>query len=150
GGARCQRLTLALDVHQALPAGADRVEQRMVAEPRNRDADLLGRPDHQGALGHGDLVAVDGHGHHVGSRLNSHHTAHAVEAAGSNGQPPFFWCRMISSLKYFIAEVIGTGAASPSAQKARPTMLSPTSRIVSRSSSVPSPSSSRWMARTSQ
>ena len=37
---------------QALPAGADRLEQRVVAEPRDLDADQLGGPDHQGALGH--------------------------------------------------------------------------------------------------
>ena len=39
-------------VDEALPAGADRVEQRVVAEPRDLDADLLGGPDDQGALGH--------------------------------------------------------------------------------------------------
>ena len=36
------------DVDQALAAGADRVEQRVVAEPRDLDADLLGGADHQG------------------------------------------------------------------------------------------------------
>jgi hypothetical protein len=51
GGARGQRLALAFDVDQALPAGADRVEQRVVAEPRDRDAEHLGGPDHQVPLG---------------------------------------------------------------------------------------------------
>ena len=41
---------LALDLDQALPAGADRVEQRVVAEARDRDAELLGGPDDQLAL----------------------------------------------------------------------------------------------------
>ena len=61
-GARGQRLELALDLDQALPAGADRVEQRVVAEPRYLDAEQLGGPDHQRALGDGDLEAVDGDG----------------------------------------------------------------------------------------
>ena len=50
------RLALALDLDQALPAGADRVEQRVVAEPRDLDADQLGGANHQRALGHADLV----------------------------------------------------------------------------------------------
>ena len=49
------------DVDQALAAGADRREQRVVAEPRDLDADLLGGPDHQGVLGDVDLDAVDRH-----------------------------------------------------------------------------------------
>ena len=60
GGAGRQRLALALDLDQALPAGAHRVEQRVVAEPRDLDADQLGGADHQRALGHPDLDAVDG------------------------------------------------------------------------------------------
>ena len=63
GGAGGERLALALDLDQALPAGADRVEQRVVAEPRDLDAEQLGGPDDQRALGHGDLEAVDGDGH---------------------------------------------------------------------------------------
>ncbi len=58
-GARGDRLALALDVHQALPAGAGRGQQRVVAEPRDRDAQLLGDPDHQRPLGRLDLDAVD-------------------------------------------------------------------------------------------
>ena len=42
------------DLDQALAAGADRVEQRVVAEPRDLDAELLGGADDQGALGHAD------------------------------------------------------------------------------------------------
>ena len=59
-GARGHRLALALHVDQALPAGAGRGQQRVVAEARDRDADLLGDPDDQGALGRLDLDAVDG------------------------------------------------------------------------------------------
>ena len=69
--------------------------------------------------------------------------AHAVEAAGSNRQPPFFWCAMISSRKYWMADMIGAGAASPRAQNARPMMFPPMSFSLSRSSSVPLPSSIR-------
>ena len=60
GAGRDCGLRCALDLDQALPAGADRVEQRVVAEPRDLDADQLGGADHQRALGDGDLDAVDG------------------------------------------------------------------------------------------
>ena len=53
------------DLDQALAAGAGRVEQRVVAEARDLDAELLGGPDQQRALGHGDLEAVDGDGDEV-------------------------------------------------------------------------------------
>ena len=43
----------------ALAAGPDRVEQRVVAETRDVDADHLGGADHQRALGHLDLGVVD-------------------------------------------------------------------------------------------
>ena len=48
------------DVDEALAAGAHRLEERVVAEPRDLDPDLLGGPDDQGALGHPGLDAVDG------------------------------------------------------------------------------------------
>ena len=48
------------DVNHALAAGADGVEQRVVAEARDRGADHLGGPDDQRALGNADLLAVDG------------------------------------------------------------------------------------------
>ena len=59
-GARGDRLALALDLDQALPAGAGRLEQRVVAEARDLDADPLGHPDEQLALGRGHLDPVDG------------------------------------------------------------------------------------------
>src|SRR5439155_24755713 len=46
-----------------------------------------------------------------------------VEAAGSKGQPPSFWCCMNSSLKYWMPDTIGLTAPSPRAQNARPRML---------------------------
>ena len=52
--ARRLRLGLALDLDQAGPAGRHRVQERMVAEPRDLDADLLGGADDQGALRDGD------------------------------------------------------------------------------------------------
>ena len=48
------------DLDQALAAGAGRGEQRVVAEPRDLDAQLLGGADDQRALGHLGLDAVDG------------------------------------------------------------------------------------------
>ena len=66
GGAGGRWLELALDLDEALPAGPDRGEQRVIAEPRYLDAEQLGGPDHERAPGHGDLEAVDGHAHAVG------------------------------------------------------------------------------------
>ena len=57
---------------------------------------------------------------------------------------------MYSSRKYCTDEVIGLVAPSPSAQNARPRMLSQMSSSFSRSSSVPLPCSSRRMICTSQ
>lgn len=58
-GAGRHRLALALDLDDALPASAGRVEERVVAEARDLDAQQLGGADDQGALGHADLDAVD-------------------------------------------------------------------------------------------
>src|SRR5690606_30307107 len=52
---------------QALATGADRRQQRVVAEPRDLDADLLGGPDHQRALRRAHLDAVDGQVDHLGA-----------------------------------------------------------------------------------
>ena len=59
-GAGGDRLALALHLDDALAAGAGRVEQRVVAEAGDLDAEQLGGADHQRALGDGDLDAVDG------------------------------------------------------------------------------------------
>src|SRR6266581_2156984 len=59
------RLALALDLDEALPAGPGRREQRVVAEARDGDTEPLGDPDHQFALGGPDLDAVDGQGNLV-------------------------------------------------------------------------------------
>ena len=58
------------------------VEQRVVAEPRDLDADLLGGPDHQRALGHAHAHAVDREGDEIGGRLAS-----AVETCVMPGLP---------------------------------------------------------------
>ena len=58
------------DLHQALAAGGHRVEQRVVAEPRDLDAQQLGGPDDQRALGHADLEAVDRDGDQVFALLD--------------------------------------------------------------------------------
>ena len=64
--ARRHRLTLAFDLHQALAARADRVQQRVVAEPGDLHADQLGGADHQSSLGNADFGAVDGQRHQLG------------------------------------------------------------------------------------
>ncbi|GAA5615746.1 hypothetical protein Spla01_06963 [Streptomyces platensis] len=64
-GAGGHRLALALDLDDALPAGARRVQQRMVAEARDLDAEEFGGADDQRPLGDGDLDAVDRQGDEV-------------------------------------------------------------------------------------
>ena len=56
GRTRRHQLALALDAHVALAAGGDRREQRVVAEPRDLDPQVLGRPDEQRSLRHGHGV----------------------------------------------------------------------------------------------
>ncbi len=62
------RLALALDLDDALPAGADRVEQRMVAEARDLDPEQFGRTDDQCPLGDADGLVVDGQGDEIRRR----------------------------------------------------------------------------------
>ncbi len=64
-GTRGDRLALALHLDQALPAGAGRGQQRVVAEPRDRSAHPLGDPDDQLALLGLDLDPVDGEGDQI-------------------------------------------------------------------------------------
>jgi hypothetical protein len=90
-------------LHEALPAGADRRQQRVVAEPWDLGADLLGGPDHQGVPGDAHLDAVDRDADQADLllRRGAHAlapaaagalvVAKAVAAAGSSGQPP--WAR---------------------------------------------------------
>ena len=59
GRAGGEQLALALDLHVALPARPDRLQQRMVAEARDLHPHLLGGADDQRALRHGHLRAVD-------------------------------------------------------------------------------------------
>lgn len=123
-GAGGHRLALALHLDDALAAGAGRVEERVVAEARDLDAEEFGGADHQGALGHGDLDAVDGerhqvlgrhpgrgagcgagrHGHALASRCWS---AQSVDFAGSKGQPLPVMCCSYSSRKYLSEEKMG-------------------------------------------
>ncbi|GAA3416768.1 hypothetical protein GCM10018952_46180 [Streptosporangium vulgare] len=57
------------DVHQALAAVGGRLQQRVVAEPGDLDAEQLGRPDDQSALRDAHLEAVDGDGDQVHRHL---------------------------------------------------------------------------------
>ena len=63
--ARCRAVGHATSTRHCRQAPTG-VEQRVVAEPRDLHADLLGGADHQGALGHADLDAVDGQRDQVG------------------------------------------------------------------------------------
>jgi hypothetical protein len=83
-------LRRALDLDDALPAGADRIEERVVAEARHDRADLLGRADDERALRHLHLHTVDGERDEVCTVLLAHAptsvstaTADAARAASS-------------------------------------------------------------------
>ena len=143
------------DVDQALAARADRREQRVVAEARDLDADLLGGADDQGVLG-GTLTWTPSMVRVTRSVFSGvvvmpllHAVAKAVEAAGSNGQPPWLRCARYSSRKYLIELEIGLVAPSARAQNERPRMLSHWSSSRSRSSSLPWPFSRRASVCTS-
>ena len=75
---------------QALPTGADRLEQRMITKARYFDSNELRRTNHQGALGHRHLDVVDGESDQVLPLLNSRacrstccRDGHAPAPAGS-------------------------------------------------------------------
>ena len=63
-GAGGRRSGAALDLDQAEPAGAERVDHVGRAQFRDLRAGFHGRAHDRGALGHGDAVAVDGERHH--------------------------------------------------------------------------------------
>src|SRR5690606_12758624 len=141
---------------EALAAGAGGLEQGVVAEPRDLDADLLGGPDDERALGHVHLDAVDGDGEEVallrrrGSGSRRRHRAPTSEntAEASYGKSS---CAGVcvpasnSERKCLMPLCIGTADASPSAQKERPAMFAETSRRRSMSVGRPLPASSRCM-----
>src|SRR5829696_1532986 len=52
-------------LNEALPARADRVKQRMIAEPWHLDADELGGANDQGAFGHRYLDVIDRQGDQI-------------------------------------------------------------------------------------
>ena len=141
------------DVDQALAAGADRREQRVVAEPRDLDADLLGGADHQGVLGDADLDAVDGQRDEIGLVVFSGACVMRELLRGRRGwrrpgrtgsRRCVRWARY-SSRKYLIELGIGLTAPSASAQNERPRMLSHWSSSRSRSASLPCPARA-WRA----
>src|SRR5690606_23619305 len=130
------------DLHQALAAGTDRVEQRVVAEPRDLDAEQFGRPDQQGALGNLDFETVDGNGDEVlwrhcggsargGVGRDCHQASSSTDSFaqrvvrwyGNSSHAGVWVPAMNSSRKYLIAEVTELVAPSPSAQKERPSRL---------------------------
>ena len=53
------------DLHQTLAAGSGRVQQRMVAEPGDDGAVLLGGSNDEGALRHAHRLAVDREGDEI-------------------------------------------------------------------------------------
>ncbi len=81
-GARGHRFALALDLDDALAAGAGRIQQRMVAKTRDLDAEEFGGADDQRPLGDGDLDAVDRQGDEV---LGREGRGAAVRPRGCDG-----------------------------------------------------------------
>ena len=65
-GTRGLGLGLSLDLDETGTARRHGVEQRVVAEARDLDAHQLGDTDHEHALGHAHLDAVDADRHQVG------------------------------------------------------------------------------------
>ena len=159
-------LQLALDLDQALPAGAGRVEERVVAEARDRDAELLGGADHERALGHGhampsmvtrdEVVPLLGGRAARGRRRGDGHQACAPVEDRRGDRVEERRSRRVHALQELVLEVldartvIGHVAPSPSAQKERPMMLSHDCRERSRSACEPLPCSKRRRSSTSQ
>src|SRR5918999_1700770 len=147
-------LLLPLDLDHALAASAERIEHGMVAEPWNLDPEGLRGSNDQGSGGDGYLPAVDRQRDQLRAHRSTSRSAIAgwapisrgsAAATGSprNGQPPCSTWASYSSRKYLIDESIGETAPSPSAQKDLNRMLSPTSFMMSMSSSRPPPRSIR-------
>ena len=130
--ARRGELRLALDPDVALTARPGGLEQRVVAEPRDLDAELLGGADDQRPRRNRHLLAVDRQGHvGVGTQTAT------SSCSTRNGHRPSRTCSSNSSAKCFRLESITAAAPSASAQKARNMMCFPMSRITGRSSSWP-------------
>src|SRR4029079_14021085 len=109
-GARREQLALPFDLDVALTAGADRILQRVITEPRDLDPQLLGRADDQRAGGHGQHLAVDRERHHPRA-----HDAATSTVAGSvvselSGHRPSSTCASYSSMKYCSVDEIGDTA----------------------------------------
>src|SRR5690606_30242862 len=123
-------------------------EQRVVAEPRDDDAHPLGGADDQLTLRCDDLLAVDRQPHvplgHLGLRRLGRLLVRKCHAeAPTSSRLLASHSATNSSRKYLMPLWIGLTAPSPSPLNERPRMLSQTSRMVSMSSSVPRPSTSR-------
>ena len=75
---------------QALPAGADRVQQRVVAEPGHIDPDQLGGPDDQCALRHRHLDVVDSERDQLCTVPLAHHagSCRCIDARGGHALAP--------------------------------------------------------------
>ena len=70
------RLRHPVDLDQAGAARGDRIQQRVVAEARHLDAELLSGADREGALGHAHLDAVDDDSIGTGA---AHARAHRIQ-----------------------------------------------------------------------
>ena len=130
-GAGGLRLRLPLDLHQAHPTRGHGVQQRVVAEARDLDAELLGRADDQRAFLRGHRHPVDaerdvtlGHGHLVAAGFCDGHAFTSLKTVLAAGSKATLLGVVVpasnSSAKYFIADGKGVAAASPRAQKERP------------------------------
>ena len=147
GGAGGDRFTLSLDVDQALAAGADGCEQRMVAEPGIWMPACSAARMIKRALGNLDLGSVDGEmlsRSPCGRRERSSRVTclpaedcglGVIERATAAGD-----VLLVLAAEVLSEEVIGEPAPSPKpAQNDFPTMLSVMSASMSRSVIVASP-----------
>ena len=123
------RLPLHLDV--ALAAGPGRREVRVIAEPGDLDAKLLGRSDDERRLRNGHLFVVD----RERDGLLGHQADTSSRCSTLNGHPPRRTCSSYSSGKCCRLELMTDAVPSASAQNARNIRFVPRSRMIGRSAS---------------
>src|SRR6185436_35421 len=145
GRARGEQLALPLDLHVALAARADRIQERVVAEPGDLDPEVLRGPDDQRPLRDDDLRPVHRERDGLGLRPRAAHVSASVSPASVaiaspepvavsppgptpvNGQRRSAMWASYSSRKYLRLDSIGLTAPSASAQNALYRMFPPSS-----------------------
>src|SRR5690606_2413080 len=132
GHASGERLWCALDLDEAQAAHGRRGHAGVVAVVRDRGPDLLGGFEDRGPLGDLDLVPVDRQFDHLSHQAAPTRSPRRIRAR-------------YSSLNLLMEDCTGAATESDSTQMVVPTMFCVTSIRVSRSCSVPRPSSIRFI-----